>query len=148
MFDQVVKNGAAAEQDEVRVVEIALPPSTSRSDKQLGRIATLLFILVAGLLTLFGYFASSICITVVLAGFLAILFDPVVVKLPILRRHGNHLWIAPILFSERIRRLAERTGEHKIARLPKHRVVYGQAISVLTAQYPRSSRWYGEGLPR
>jgi hypothetical protein len=29
----------------------------------------------------FGYYASSICITVVLAGFLAILFDPVVVVL-------------------------------------------------------------------
>jgi hypothetical protein len=28
MFDQVVKNGTAAEQDELRVVEIALPPST------------------------------------------------------------------------------------------------------------------------
>jgi hypothetical protein len=36
---------------------------------------------VAGLLTVFGYYASSICITVVLAGFLAILFDPVVVIL-------------------------------------------------------------------
>jgi predicted PurR-regulated permease PerM len=36
---------------------------------------------VAGLLTVFGYYASSICITVVLAGFLAILFDPVVVTL-------------------------------------------------------------------
>jgi hypothetical protein len=33
------------------------------------------------LLTVFGYYASSICITVVLSGFLAILFDPVVVKL-------------------------------------------------------------------
>src|ERR1035438_2738715 len=32
-------------------------------------------------LTVFGYYASSICITVVLAGFLAILFDPLVVKL-------------------------------------------------------------------
>src|ERR1700731_1203436 len=81
MFDQVVNNGAPPEQDELRVLEIVLPPSTSRSGKQLGRIATLLFILVAGLLTVFGYFASSICITVVLAGFLAILFDPVVVKL-------------------------------------------------------------------
>jgi hypothetical protein len=81
VFDQVVKNGAAPEQDELRVVEIALSPSSSRSDNQPGRIATLLFILVAGLLTVFGYFASSICITVLLAGFLAILFDPVVVKL-------------------------------------------------------------------
>jgi predicted PurR-regulated permease PerM len=37
--------------------------------------------LVAGLLTVFGYYASSICITVILAAFLAILFDPVVVTL-------------------------------------------------------------------
>jgi uncharacterized oligopeptide transporter (OPT) family protein len=37
--------------------------------------------LVAGLLTVFGYYASSICITVILAGFLAILFDPLVVIL-------------------------------------------------------------------
>jgi predicted PurR-regulated permease PerM len=47
----------------------------------LSRITILLFILVAGLLTVFGYYASSICITVILAGFLAILFDPVVVIL-------------------------------------------------------------------
>jgi predicted PurR-regulated permease PerM len=60
---------------------VVLPPSTSSSDKLLSRIAILLFTLVAGLLTVFGYYASSICITVVLAGFLAILFDPVVVKL-------------------------------------------------------------------
>jgi predicted PurR-regulated permease PerM len=45
------------------------------------KIAILLFILVAGVLTVFGYYASSICITVVLAGFLAILFDLVVVVL-------------------------------------------------------------------
>jgi predicted PurR-regulated permease PerM len=65
----------------VRVVEMALPSSTSPSDELLRRIATLLFILVAGLLTVFAYYASSLCITVVLAAFLAILFDPVVVKL-------------------------------------------------------------------
>ena len=78
MSDQVTNKSAVAEQSQVRVVEMALPSST---DKLLGRIATLLFILVAGLLTVFGYYASSICITVVLAGFLAILFDPVVVIL-------------------------------------------------------------------
>ena len=81
MSDQVTNKSAVAEQSQVRVVEMALPSSTSPSDKLLRRIATLLFILVAGLLTVFGYYASSICITVVLAGFLAILFDPVVVKL-------------------------------------------------------------------
>src|SRR6202142_4747491 len=57
------------------------PSSASSSDKLLSRIAILLFILGAGLLTVFGYYASSICITVILAGFLAILFDPVVVIL-------------------------------------------------------------------
>jgi predicted PurR-regulated permease PerM len=73
--------GVAAEQSAVRVLEIAPPSSTSSSDKLLSRIGTLLFILVAGLLAVFGYYASSICITVVLAGFLAILFDPLVLKL-------------------------------------------------------------------
>jgi predicted PurR-regulated permease PerM len=47
----------------------------------LSRITILLFILVVGLLSVFGYYASSICITVILAGFLSILFDPVVVLL-------------------------------------------------------------------
>jgi predicted PurR-regulated permease PerM len=71
----------AAEQSHVRLVEVAQPSSISSPDKLLSRIAILLLILVAGLLTVFGYYASSICITVVLAGFLAILFDPLVVKL-------------------------------------------------------------------
>ena len=81
MSDQVTNKIAVAEQSQVRVVEMALPSSISPSDALLRRIATLLFILVAGLLTVFGYYASSLCITVVLAAFLAILFDPVVVKL-------------------------------------------------------------------
>ena len=71
----------AAEPNQVSLPEMAPPSSASSSDKLLSRIAILLFILVAGLLTVFGYYASSICITVVLAGFLAILFDPLVVKL-------------------------------------------------------------------
>ena len=81
MSDQVTNKSAVAEQSQVRLLEMAPPSSTSSSDKLLSRIAILLFILVAGLLTVFGYYASSICITVVLAGFLAILFDPLVVKL-------------------------------------------------------------------
>ena len=80
MSDQVT-NKAAADESQRRVVEVAIPPSTSSSDTLLRRIAILLLILVAGLLTVFGYYASSICITVILAGFLAILFDPVVVIL-------------------------------------------------------------------
>jgi predicted PurR-regulated permease PerM len=65
----------------VRVLDTALPSAMTSSDKMLSRITILLFILVAGLLTVFGYYASSICITVILAVFLAILFDPVVVIL-------------------------------------------------------------------
>ena len=80
MSDQVM-NERLAEQSQVGMVETSLPFSMPSSDKMLGRITILLFILVAGLLTVFGYYASSICITVILAGFLAILFDPVVVML-------------------------------------------------------------------
>jgi predicted PurR-regulated permease PerM len=61
--------------------EEELSPSISASEKLLRRIATLLFLLVMGLTTVFGYYASSICITIILAAFLAILFDPVVVQL-------------------------------------------------------------------
>ena len=81
MFDQIANMSTLAEQSRVQVLEMASPSSISSSDKLLSRIAILLFILVTGLLTVFGYYASSICITVVLAGFLAILFDPLVVKL-------------------------------------------------------------------
>src|SRR4030042_3348067 len=81
MSDEETKKIAVAEQSQGRGVGMALPSSTSPSDALLRRIATLLFILVAGLLTLFGYYASSLCITVVLAAFLALLFVPGVVKL-------------------------------------------------------------------
>lgn len=81
MPNQVMDKSVATEQSLVRALEMAMPSSASPSDLLLRRIAILLFILVAGLLTVFGYYASSICITVVLAGFLAILFDPVVVTL-------------------------------------------------------------------
>jgi predicted PurR-regulated permease PerM len=81
MSDQVTNESAAADQSQVGLVEMALPSSTAPSDMLLRRISALLFILVAGLLTVFGYYASSICITVILAAFLAILFDPVVVIL-------------------------------------------------------------------
>jgi hypothetical protein len=79
--DQVTNKSAAVEQSQVGLLKMVPPSSISSSDKLLSRIAILLFILVAGLLTVFGYYASSICITVVLAGFLAILFDPLVVNL-------------------------------------------------------------------
>jgi predicted PurR-regulated permease PerM len=81
MSDQVTNKSVVPEESQVRVLEMALPSSASPSDMLLRRIATLLLILVAGLLTVFGYYASSICITVLLAGFLAILFAPLVVTL-------------------------------------------------------------------
>jgi predicted PurR-regulated permease PerM len=81
MSDQVTDKSGVAEKAPLGVMEMALPSSTSLSEKLLRQSATLLFILVMGLLTVFGYYASSICITVVLSAFLAILFDPLVVKL-------------------------------------------------------------------
>jgi predicted PurR-regulated permease PerM len=81
MPDQVTNKSAVSEQSQVRAAEMVPLASISTSDELLRRIAALLFILVAGLLTIFGYYASSICITVILAAFLAILFDPVVVLL-------------------------------------------------------------------
>src|SRR6202022_3581017 len=57
-----VTNKGVAEESRLPGVQMALPPSTSASDNLLSRIAILLFILVAGLLTLFGYYGSSICI--------------------------------------------------------------------------------------
>ena len=85
MTDQVTTKSAVGEEIQARVVEMAPPIAASSSDKLLRTIATLLFVLVAGVLTVFAYYASSICITVILAGFLAILSDPVVVKLEKLR---------------------------------------------------------------
>lgn len=85
MSDQVLNDRAIAEQSHARVTDMATAASTSTSEALLRRIATLLLILVAGVAAVFGYFASSICITVVLSGFLAILFDPVVVQLEKLR---------------------------------------------------------------
>ena len=75
---------AVGDQIQVDVVETARS-QTSTSEELLRRIATLLFMLVAGLLTVFAYYASSLCITVVLAAFLAILVDPLVVMLEKLR---------------------------------------------------------------
>lgn len=80
MSNQLTDKNSVVEQTRASVPEMA-PLSVSPSDRLLRRIATLLFLLVAGMLTLFGYYASSICITVVLAAFLAILFDPLVVRL-------------------------------------------------------------------
>jgi hypothetical protein len=85
MPDQVPDKRLVVEQDQTGVAEMGPPSSPSPSDLLLRRIATLLFLLVAGMLTVFGYYASSICVTVVLAAFFAILVDPVVVRLEKLR---------------------------------------------------------------
>ncbi|MGA7402229.1 MAG: hypothetical protein WBW38_19585 [Candidatus Sulfotelmatobacter sp.] len=55
MSDQVTNKSAAGEQRQVRLLEMPPPSSISSSDKLLSKIAILLFILVAGLLTVFGY---------------------------------------------------------------------------------------------
>jgi hypothetical protein len=58
--DQVTNKNAVPEESQVRVLEMALASPASSSDMLLRRIGTLLLILVAGLLTVFGYYASSI----------------------------------------------------------------------------------------
>ena len=47
---------AVAEQSQARVVEMGLLSSASSSDKLLRTITILLFVLVVGLLTVFGYY--------------------------------------------------------------------------------------------
>lgn len=85
MSNQVTVHNVAAECAPGLTAQIELASPASPSEQLLARIATLLFILVAGLLTVFSYYASSICITVILAAFFAILFDPLVVLLQKLR---------------------------------------------------------------
>jgi hypothetical protein len=65
MSDQATNERAVADHIQLGVVEIARLSPTSTSEELLRRIATLLFMLVAGLLTVFAYYASSLCITVV-----------------------------------------------------------------------------------
>jgi predicted PurR-regulated permease PerM len=85
MSDQVTNEKVSFDHSRVGVLEKAPRAAILTSDELLRRIATLLFILVAGLLTVFAYYASSLCITVILAAFLAILVDPLVVMLEKLR---------------------------------------------------------------
>lgn len=53
-------------------------PESTTQDPALRRIAGLLTIIVVAILLTFGYFASSLFLTLILAGFLAILLDPLV----------------------------------------------------------------------
>src|ERR1700676_3014779 len=54
-------------------------------ERLLGPITALLWVVVIALVVTFFYFASSLCITVLLAGFLAILVEPVLALLEKLR---------------------------------------------------------------
>jgi predicted PurR-regulated permease PerM len=54
--------------------------SSPADNALLRRVAVLLAVLVIGALVVFCFFASSLCITVVLAAFLAILVDPLVTR--------------------------------------------------------------------
>ena len=56
-------------------------PEDSTWEILLPRLATLLWIIVIAILVAFGFFASSLCITVLLAAFLAILIDPLITRL-------------------------------------------------------------------
>jgi predicted PurR-regulated permease PerM len=52
-------------------------PQTEQQPRPMVRIAGLLWVVVIAIVVAFAYFASSLCITFLLAGFLALLFDPI-----------------------------------------------------------------------
>jgi predicted PurR-regulated permease PerM len=52
-------------------------PQTEPQPRPMVRIVGLLWVVVIAIVVAFAYFASSLCITFLLAGFLALLFDPI-----------------------------------------------------------------------
>lgn len=56
-------------------------PARPLSREMLRRIASLLWVIVVAILLAFGFFASSLCITLLLSAFLAILIDPLITRL-------------------------------------------------------------------
>ncbi len=62
-------------------VEAANTPTPQSENHLLRRATALLAVLVIAALVAFCFFASSLCITIILAAFLAILLDPVVTRL-------------------------------------------------------------------
>jgi predicted PurR-regulated permease PerM len=55
---------------------LPVPGQTDPQPRPMVRIAGLLWVVVIAIVVAFAYFASSLCITFLLAGFLALLFDP------------------------------------------------------------------------
>jgi predicted PurR-regulated permease PerM len=66
----------------------------SSRDRLLGRITALLLVVVIALVVTLFYFASSLCITIVLASFLAILVEPAAALLEKLRVPRTALVVA------------------------------------------------------
>ena len=58
-----------------------LKPGGDSEQRWLKQIATLLGLIFGTIVLTFCFFASSLCITIVLSAFLAILVDPLVVRL-------------------------------------------------------------------
>ena len=52
-------------------------PQTEPQPRPMIRIVGLLWVVVIAIIVAFAYFASSLCITFLLASFLALLFDPI-----------------------------------------------------------------------
>ena len=52
-------------------------PQTESQPRPLVRVVGLLWVVVIAIIVAFAYFASSLCITFLLSGFLAILLDPI-----------------------------------------------------------------------
>ena len=60
-------------------------PSEGTHSRPLARVTSLIWVVVIAIILAFAFFASSLCITLLLAGFLAILADPLVIRLEKLR---------------------------------------------------------------
>ena len=67
--------------ESITVFTRQVPPT----ERYLSRISTMLLVLAIAAMTAFCFYASSICITVVLAAFLSILVDPIVVAMERMR---------------------------------------------------------------
>jgi predicted PurR-regulated permease PerM len=61
------------------------PPQTEPQPRPMVRIVGLLWVVVTAIVVAFAYFTSSLCITFLLAGFLALVFDPIPTYLERLR---------------------------------------------------------------
>src|SRR5215472_15627530 len=113
-------------------------PTRAESPKNclLSQIVSLLWILVFSLMLIFCFFASSLCITVLLACFLAILVDPLITRLE--RFHISRavsaaifIFLGTILIGT-LTYVSYKEVSEQIDELPRYAQRIGQAVAPLT----------------